>query len=100
MYVFLNVLWSHFWMCSLAMAVLGLTQVMVLASRDLYPAGLISYAYRKGVSMTVVGKVRMTGSGKTRVSHRPWKPGSIEPDVHQPDVKDYRMRMANGPGVA
>lgn len=82
------------------MAVLVLTQMMVLASCHLCPAGCISYAYPKEVSVATLGKVRMTVSGKTEFSLRPQKPGSTEPGVHQPGVKDYRVRMASGPEVA
>lgn len=77
------------------MAVLILTQMMIFASCDLCSAGLISYAYLQEVSLAVLGKVWMTG-----VSPRPRKPGSIKLGVHQSDVKDYRVRMANGPEVA
>lgn len=54
-------------MCSLTMVVLVLTKMMVLASCDLCPAGLICYVYPKEVSVAALGKVRMTGFGKTGV---------------------------------
>lgn len=88
-------------MCSLSMAVLVLTQMMVLASCDLCPAGLISYAYPKEVSVAALGKVHMTASGKTGVS-----PPDLGNQValsqvsYQPGVRDYRVRMANVPEVA